>query len=90
MKIAVYDTYAQSENGQVIHFDVFVKEGTSNDLAFGFAKKFLKEIGEEAGKLKQSQCNFCHIEQANPIIQQQIEETGYTILQMEGCPNPVF
>jgi hypothetical protein len=90
MKIAVYDTYAQSKNGHVIHFDVFVKEGTSNDLAFEFAQKFLKEIGEEENALKQSQCNFCHTEQANPTIQQQLQENGYAILQMEGCPKPIL
>ena len=90
MKIDVYDTYAHSKNGHVIHFDVFVKEGTDPKIAFAYAEKFLIGIGEEETSLKQSHCNFCHTEQANPKVLKTVEEIGYAILEMEGCPNSVI
>ena len=90
MKVDVYDTYAQSSAGQVIHFDVLVPHGADADSAFAYAQAWLSEIGEDGEKLSQSRCNFCHSEQARPDVQRDIEGKGYYILQLEGCPNPAF
>ena len=86
MKIDVYDTYATSKNGNMIHFDVFVEHGALGSRAFNYAKQFIKEIGEDENALTQSRCNFCHTEVARPHIQETIRREGYYILQMEGCP----
>ena len=40
MEIEVYDTYAQSENGSKIHFDVMLPIGGDEPTAKKKAKKF--------------------------------------------------
>lgn len=89
MKIDVYDSYAQSKQGHIMHFDVFVESGTSKDKAYAYGCAWLAEIGEDANGLDQSKCNFCHTEQANINVQTTIKDEGYYILQMEGCPKPI-
>lgn len=88
MKIDVYDTYAISQKGKTIHFDVLLPSGVEKEKAVAFAKKFLEEIGESADSLKQDRCNFCHSENAGMELKEYIEKYGHYILQMEGCPNP--
>ncbi len=88
MKIDVYDSYAQTRQGHVMHFDVFVETNTSAEQALQYGKNWLESIGENAAGLNQSHCNFCHSEVANPEVQLSIKNDGYFILQMEGCPTP--
>ncbi|MFM9865799.1 MAG: DUF2024 family protein [Micropepsaceae bacterium] len=88
MKIDVYDTYATSRAGKTIHFDVFLPTGGNKETALRHAYAFLKSIGELADALKSERCNFCHSEQANPVVEAEIAKSGHYILQMEGCPNP--
>lgn len=88
MKIDVFDSYATANDGRLMHFDVFVETGTSPDVAFEYGQQWLKSIGESPEGLKQSHCNFCHTEAANPEIAKHIEQHQYFILQMEGCPTP--
>ena len=87
MKIDVYDSYARS-NGRVLHFDVFVKSGSSAATALEYGRRRLESIGEQSSGLEQAHCNFCHSELANTEVQQSIANQGYFILQMEGCPAP--
>ena len=90
MKVDVYDTYAKSNQGHIIHFDVLIPSGTNADQALIYAQKWLVQIGENAKALDQSRCNFCHTEKANLDAQADIQKQGYHILQMEGSPKPVF
>lgn len=89
MKIDVYDSYANSRDGRLMHFDVFVKSGTSAEVAWRRGRDWLESIGENPVGLEQSRCNFCHTEVANPEVQRAVEHEGFFILQMEGCPSPV-
>ncbi len=89
MKIDVYDTYAKSKDGHVIHFDVLVAQGTDADVAYGYAKAWLNSIGENGESLEQNRCRFCHSENAHPEIEKTVNGQGYFILQMEGCPSPM-
>ena len=89
MKIDVFDTYAKAKDGHIMHFDVFVKEGTSSEQTFLYAQEWLNEIGEDGENLEQSRCNFCHTGKANPGVESAINHKGYFVLQMEGCPNPL-
>lgn len=89
MKIDVYDSYANTLDGRVLHFDVFVKSETNADIALQYGKNWLKQIGENPDGLSQSRCRFCHSEVANPEVQRAVEQNGFFILQMEGCPAPV-
>jgi hypothetical protein len=86
MKIDVYDTYAKTANGSIVHFDVFLKSGEHKDKALEYAASFLDEIGESTGSITLERCNFCHSEIANPEVIEAVELSGYFILRMEGCP----
>lgn len=88
MKIDVYDTYASSKTGNIIHFDVLLPSGASKELALQYARAFLGSIGEAADTLKSNRCNFCHSESADPYVEKEIAKAGHFILQMEGCPDP--
>ena len=89
MKIAVYDTYYKSASGHLMHFDVLVEDGTSKDVAFKHARAWLNEIGESGENLQQERCRYCHSENASEDLGKHIQEHGFYILQMEGCPNPI-
>lgn len=90
MKIDVFDSYAKSKSGHLMHFDVLVRSGTSQETAFEYGQSWLVEIGEEATGLEINRCNFCHTEQAAPFVENSIAEKGYFILQMQGCPEPIL
>ncbi|WP_261844840.1 DUF2024 family protein [Aliamphritea ceti] len=86
MKIDVYDSYSQSAEGQLMHFDVLVAAGTSQQQAHQYGQQWLVSIGAVSTDLKLSRCNFCHSEMANPEVAQEITRNGYFILKMQGCP----
>jgi len=89
MKIDVYDTYAKDDIGNKIHFDVLVESSTTKDQAYQYALEFIKSIGKENISLDQNRCNFCHSELSDPRTEEDVKQKGYSILQMEGCPNPI-
>ena len=88
MKIDVYDTYAVSHAGQMLHFDVLLPHDAGKEAALRYARAFLESIGEAPDALRSERCNFCHSEPAHPIVEAAIVQTGHYILQMEGCPTP--
>ena len=88
MQVSVFDTYATSKTGETIHFDVLVPTDASPEKAYDFAVEWLKVTGLASADLQQSRCNFCHIEQAGETVASDIHSNGYSIIQMEGCPNP--
>lgn len=86
MNCDVFDTYVTRPDGQQMHFDVIVPSGTAQETAMAFGQNYLAEVGVKEGKVTAAQCRFCHVEQATPEMQQAIEQKGYFILAMEGCP----
>ncbi len=86
MKVDVYDTYAAGSDGGTIHFDVLVPTGTSPEVAFRHACKWLSTVGLNDAELKQSRCNFCHTESASEKVASDFEADGFHIIRMEGCP----
>ena len=80
---------AVSKHGLLIPFDVLVERGMSKDKAFKYGKFWLANIGEHPEDLDQSRCHYGHSENINTDIESAINNTGFYILQMEGCPNPV-
>lgn len=90
MRVDIYDTYASDKNGNRIHFDVLVKNGDSQENAYKYALLFLSSIDTKGDlSLHQSKCNFCHTEKADENTISEINKFGYSIIQMEGCPNGV-
>jgi len=82
----VYDTFAKSSKGRIMHFDV-VLEQKNPDIALNSAKKWLATIGETNAVVNQENCVFCHSAETSEELQQQINAQGYAIYTMEGCPS---
>ncbi|MBL4709933.1 MAG: DUF2024 family protein [Flavobacteriales bacterium] len=86
MKVSVWDTYVNKQNGSVMHFDILVPSKVSNDkVVFDFGMNYLKTKPFKTAKLTTNECRFCHIEQATERIQNQIKKNGYFIIEMENC-----
>lgn len=86
MKCDVFDTYVTKPDGQLMHFDVIVPSGTQQERVLAFGQAYLAAVGVAEGQVTAEQCRFCHVEQATPEMRQAIEQKGYFILAMEGCP----
>lgn len=86
MECAVYDTYVTKKDGKIMHFDVIVEANTPHEKAIDYGKEFLEQVGQGGQKMTQEECQFCHIQEAPPIVANDIENRGYFIQKMEGCP----
>lgn len=85
MVIHVYDTYVTAGDQHVMHFDVFTAE-KDHQQAIAYAKEWLATIGEGDASVTAKECQFCHSQQAPESVIDSINEKGYFIYQMEGCP----
>lgn len=81
MKIHVYDTHVHTASGQYIHFDVLVNNENIKQVD-RYAKQHLASLGVEVDNIKQSRCNFCHSETANPEVQDNITRQGHSIMSL--------
>lgn len=81
----VFDTYAKTTKGRIMHFDVVLDE-KDQDKALHFARLWLHSIGQEDATLSQENCCFCHSTEAPPELRKQIDDQGYAIFKLEGCP----
>jgi Domain of unknown function (DUF2024) len=86
MKISVYDTYVQRPDGRRMHFDILVpsdQQGIESILKFGH--RYLAAKGLPQDILKAEKCNYCHVESASAVVEQEIASTGFAIIEMENC-----
>lgn len=81
----VYDTYVKAKNGRIMHFDVVLDE-QDQDKALACARKWLASIGHPDAIITQENCAFCHSAEAPPELRKQIDDQGYAIYKLEGCP----
>ena len=88
MEIEVYDTYATSEKGIKIHFDVMLAIVGNEGHASSYAQDFIKKITESTDFIKLDNCKFCHTEEATTNVSEKVEKDGYCIVPIENCPNP--
>jgi Domain of unknown function (DUF2024) len=86
MECAVYDTYVTKKDGRIMHFDVIVEANTPHDKAVDYGKEFLEQVGQGGQTMTQEECQFCHVQEAPPVVATEIENRGYFIQKMEGCP----
>jgi hypothetical protein len=86
MECAVYDTYVTKKDGRIMHFDVIVEASTPHEKAIEFGKEFLQKVDQADQKMTQEECQFCHIQEAPPMVEKSIRDNGYYIQKMEGCP----
>ncbi len=86
MECAVYDTYVTKKDGRIMHFDVIVEANTPHEKAIEYGKEFLQKVEQGGQKMTQEECQFCHIQEAPPMVEKSITDGGYYIQKMEGCP----
>ena len=86
MECAVYDTYVTKKDGKTMHFDVIVESSTPHEKAIEYGKAYLKDAGQDGQTMTQEECQFCHVQEAPPVVAKDIENRGYFIQKMEGCP----
>ncbi len=80
MKIHVYDTHVNTSSGEYIHFDVLVNDENVNNVV-KFVESYLAKLGVSIEHIKQSRCDFCHSEMANPEVKEHIKRHGHSILR---------
>ena len=85
MKLHVFDTFAYSQSGKIIHFDVLIPE-LNEALAHKFALQWLASIGEPHAVIKPSGCTFCHSSSRFPQFADDVINQGFAIYKLEGCP----
>lgn len=81
----VYDTYAKTAKGRIMHFDIVLDE-QDPVKALEYAKEWLASIGHPDAVVKQENCAFCHSTEAPPAMRQDIDRQGYAVYKLEGCP----
>ncbi|MCX7548660.1 DUF2024 family protein [Xanthomarina sp. F1114] len=86
MKVSVWDTYVQRQDGRIMHFDILVENNvTDEETIFNYGKSYIKSKPFKTGQLSSSECQFCHIEQATEEITNNIKKVGFHIIEMENC-----
>mgnify|MGYP000669283700 CR=1 FL=1 len=86
MKVAVWDTYVEREDGHTMHFDILVPSHITNEQTiFKYGMDYLKTKPFKTNQLTTNECRLCHIEQASEAMITAIEKDKYTIIEMENC-----
>lgn len=85
MKISVYDTYVNKDDGSVMHFDILVESSKTLEDALAFGKEYLDLKGLGNSQLTAKECNYCHMEMASLEIENIVSTKGYYIIEMENC-----
>lgn len=86
MKVSVWDTYVNREDGKLMHFDILVPNHiTDSNTVFDFGKTYLKSKTFKTLQLTAKECHLCHIEQATEEVANAIQKNGFAIIEMENC-----
>ncbi|MEM8765408.1 MAG: DUF2024 family protein [Bacteroidota bacterium] len=86
MKVSVWDTYVQREDGKVMHFDILVPSTmVDEETILGFGRRYLKTKPFRTKRLSVEECKFCHIGQATEPMVASIEQNEFHIIEMENC-----
>lgn len=86
MKVLVYDTYVQRQDGKTMHFDILVPSSLQTESTiYDFGNEYLKSKPFKTSHLSSKECQFCHIERASETIINQINQKGFSIIEMENC-----
>ncbi len=86
MKVSVWDTYVERQDGLTMHFDILVPSTLTNEATIvDFGANYLKSKPFKSQELSAKMCVFCHIEEATQPIIAEIQQKGYYIIEMENC-----
>jgi hypothetical protein len=81
----VFDTYAKTAEGRKLHFNVVLDE-QDQQKAMDYAKEWLTSIKLEDAVVTPENCYFYHSVEAPATMRADIDQHGYAIYKMEGCP----
>ncbi|HEY8159899.1 MAG TPA: DUF2024 family protein [Methylobacter sp.] len=81
----VFDTYAKTAEGRKLHFNVVLDE-QDQQKALDYAKQWLTSISLEDAVVTPENCYFYHSVEAPAAMRADIDQYGYAIYKMEGCP----
>ncbi|AXT61099.1 DUF2024 family protein [Aquimarina sp. AD10] len=85
MKVSVYDTYVPKDEKVIMHFDILVQDNNVIENVYKYGKEYLNSKGISDFQLSTKECNFCHMEMAPDVVEKEIREKGYYIIEMENC-----
>lgn len=85
MEVAVFDTYVKKKDGRYLHFDIIVTKETCFEEVLLFGNAYLQTKKGDGLVISHKDCRFCHITEIIPRWQEQIQEKGYYIHELEGC-----
>ncbi len=86
MKIAVWDTYVKKQDGSLMHFDILVPESIEDKRQIvEYGNMYLASKADPTSITATDRCEFCHIEQPDQKVIDQVEKTGFAIIEMENC-----
>lgn len=83
MKAHVFDTYARTNDGKLLHFDILLAE-QDETRAREIALTWLKSRQSNALITTLKECRFCHVETVDHAREQEIAEQGYSIIEISG------
>ena len=85
-KVNIWDTYVTRKDGKVMHFDIVAPIGmVDTEIIYQYGKEYLRTKNQEGQPLSSKQCRLCHIEHLRPEWEEEINQKGYFIIEMEGC-----
>lgn len=85
-EIHIFDTFARTATGRIMHFDVVLPENDPAQALWA-ARDWLLSIGESGAIVNAENCAYCHSEpDAPPGMLGEITARGYAIYRLEGCP----
>ncbi|SKC09139.1 protein of unknown function [Sphingobacterium nematocida] len=86
MQVAVWDTYVTKKDGTIMHFDIIVPaEITDTSVIYDYGREYLRIKNQEGQPLTSHECKFCHIEKVKIEWQNEINNKGVFIYEMENC-----
>lgn len=86
MKIAVWDTYVKKHDTQIMHFDILVPESVKDStIVYQFGTAYLESKGVFKVEISSKECQLCQIEKASIEVETNIQNQGFSIIEMENC-----
>ncbi len=86
MNISVYDTYVQRLDGRRMHFDILVPATLKDhDTVLGYGRTYLAAKGVLTTLLNAERCSYCHMESATSLVEDEVANRGFAILELENC-----
>lgn len=85
MEVAMWCTYLERPDEEIMHFGILVPPKLNNPAVIHlFGQEYLDKKKQNL-MLNKSYCKFCHVGEASPEVQKEIEQKGYYILELGHC-----